>query len=165
MLKYTFGMELELLVRPKGIVLSALDRSRGCEDSYEAHQDEWEKRHNNNRMEIMSIICDVLAQVEVEASVNLGDKDAEEHDKDYSVWNIEHDPSIDEKVLDPSTGLLRFSPFCKCSISQEVLLQSTYKLLDDVELISPILRSHEDEGEDHFSWIMEMVWAIVAQGL
>ena len=31
-----------------------------------------------------------------------------------------------------------------------------------MELISPILRSHEDEGEDHFSWIMKKVWATIA---
>lgn len=98
-----FGVELELVVRPKPDAIDLMEDNFQYIDSEEAHRNDMSGKRDENRRRIVAFLREYFRLDSFEADVN------DEGERDYTRWIVEEDPSIQEDV-GPNYGIEVVSP-------------------------------------------------------
>ncbi|KAI9690052.1 MAG: hypothetical protein M1820_010051 [Bogoriella megaspora] len=140
MAQYTFGVELEMLIRPNELTESKLkpigffsNITRELNGDYDA-----------NREIVHKYLAFFLSHCRLPTIVRgakVFEKQHENGNKDYSVWAVEHDPSVQESQGYYSTELV--SPIFKLGLQ-------SHKWKDEIEKIWEIIKDSHSVGK-HFS--------------
>lgn len=78
----TFGMEIEIYVRPKQSILSQLEENKYIADFPSSYK-------NENLKAVLKTLADILTEGNIATIV-----DANEGENAYKEWQVKHDPSL-----------------------------------------------------------------------